>query len=57
LAWFSRIAGVVFGGSFMALSSGSGGATAILVLTAAVVLVWSWLSAVSVKPYTTVAQT
>jgi hypothetical protein len=55
-AWFSHITGVVFAGSFMALSSGSGGATAILVFTAAVVLVWSWLSAVSVKLYKTVAQ-
>jgi hypothetical protein len=55
-AWFSRITGVVFAGSFMALSSGSGGATTILVFTAAVVLVWAWLSAVSVKLYKTVAQ-
>jgi hypothetical protein len=55
-ARFSRITGVVFAGSFMALSSGSGGATAILVFIAAVVLVWSWLSAVSVKLYKTVAQ-
>jgi hypothetical protein len=51
LAWFSRITGVVFAGSFMALSSGSGGATTILVFTAAVVMVWAWLSAVSVKLY------
>ena len=51
LAWFSRITGVVFAGSFMALSSGSGGAAAILVFTAAVVLVWVWLSTVSVKLY------
>jgi len=55
-AWFSRITGVVFAGSFMTLSSGSGGATAILVFTAAVVLVWAWLSAVSVKLYKTVAE-
>jgi hypothetical protein len=54
-AWFSRITGVVCAGSFVALSSGSGGATAILVFTAAVVLVWSWLSAVSVKLYMAVA--
>jgi hypothetical protein len=54
-AWFSRITGVVFAGSFMALSSGSGGATTILVFTAAVVLVWAWLSAVSVELYKTVA--
>jgi hypothetical protein len=55
-AWFSRITGVVFAGSFIALSSGSGGATAILVFTAAVVLVWAWMSAVSVKLYNTVAE-
>ena len=53
-AWFSRITGVVFAGSFMALSSGSGGATTILAFTAAVVLVWAWLSAVSVRLYKTV---
>jgi len=49
--WFSRVTGVVFAVSFMALSSGSGGATTILVFTAAVVLVWAWLTAVSVKLY------
>jgi len=49
--WFSRVTGVVFAGSLMALSSGSGGATTILVFTAAVVLVWAWLTAVSVKLY------
>ena len=53
-AWFSRITGVVFGGSFLALSSGAGGAAAILVFTAAVVLVWAWLAAVSVKLYRSV---
>jgi hypothetical protein len=50
-AWFSRITGVVFAASFLALTSGSGGATTILVFTAAVVLVWAWLSAVSVRLY------
>jgi hypothetical protein len=50
-ACFSRITGVVFAGSFMALSSGSGGATTILAFTAAVALVWAWLTAVSVKLY------
>jgi hypothetical protein len=49
--WFSRVTGVVFAGSFVALSSGSGGATTILAFTAAVVLVWAWLTAVSVKLY------
>ncbi|WP_102145452.1 DUF998 domain-containing protein [Mycobacterium hubeiense] len=48
-AWFSRIAGAYFGLSFLAMMSGSG--AAILAFTAAVVLVWAWLSAVSVKLY------
>jgi len=45
----------VFAGSFGALSSGFAGATTILVFTAAVVLGWVWLSAVSVKLYRSVA--
>lgn len=48
-AWFSRIAGGLFAVSFIGMASGS--AAAILVFTAAVVLVWAWLSAVSVKLY------
>jgi hypothetical protein len=50
-AWFSRITAVVFAVGFAALASGSGGAAAILAFTAAVVLAWAWLSAVSVKLY------
>jgi hypothetical protein len=50
-AWFSRVTGFVFAASFLALSSGSGGAPAILVFTAAVVLVWAWLTATSIKLY------
>ncbi len=50
-AWFSRLVGLVFAISFVALSSGAGGAAAILVFTAAVVLVWAWVSAVSLKLY------
>lgn len=50
-AWFSRATGAVFGLSFVALSSGTGGAAAVLTFTAAVVLVWGWLTAVSVKLY------
>ncbi len=56
-AWFSRITGLVFAGSFLALSSGSGGAATILVFTAAVVLAWAWLTALSVKLYRGVGQT
>lgn len=50
-AWFSRVTGAVFAASFIGLSSGSGGAAAVLVFTAAVVLVWAWLSAVSITLY------
>ncbi|HEX2285822.1 MAG TPA: DUF998 domain-containing protein, partial [Mycobacterium sp.] len=53
-AWFSRITGLVFGGSFLALSSGTGAPATILAFTAAVVLVWAWLTAVSVKLYRSV---
>lgn len=53
-AWYSRITGLVFAASFIGLSSGSGGATTILVFTAVVVAVWAWLAAVSVKLYRTV---
>jgi hypothetical protein len=55
-AWFSRITGLAFAASFLALSSGTGGATTILVFTAAVVLVWAWLTAVSIKLYRRVEQ-
>ena len=50
-AWFSRITAVVFALSFLALSSGKGGPATILAFTAAVVLAWGWLTAVSVKLY------
>ncbi|MCV7213828.1 DUF998 domain-containing protein [Mycobacterium crocinum] len=50
-AWFSRVTGVAFAASFMALGSGQGGAAAILAFTAAVILAWAWLSLVSVKLY------
>lgn len=53
-AWYSRITGGVFALSFIALSSGSGGPTTVLVFTAAVVSAWAWLAAVSVKLYRTV---
>ncbi|BBZ19562.1 DUF998 domain-containing protein [Mycolicibacterium gadium] len=53
-AWYSRITGGVFALSFIALSSGSGAPTTVLVFTAAVVAAWAWLAAVSVKLYRTV---
>ena len=56
-AWFSRITGGFFACSFVVLSSGTGGAVAILAFTAAVVLAWAWLTAVSVKLYRSVGFT
>ena len=56
-AWFSRATGGLFAGSFVVLSSGAGGAAAILLFTAAVVLAWAWLTAVSVKLYRAVGPT
>jgi hypothetical protein len=53
-AWFSRVTGVFFAVSFVALASGQGGATAVVAFTAAVVLAWAWLAAVSVKFYRSV---
>jgi len=53
-AWFSRITGLFFAGSFLALGSGAGGPVTILVFSAAVVLVWAWLAAVSVRLYRSV---
>ena len=56
-AWFSRATGVLFAGSFVVMASGAGGAAAILLFTAAVVLTWAWLAAVSVKLYRAVGAT
>jgi hypothetical membrane protein len=56
-AWFSRATGLAFAGSFLALSSGSGGAATILAFTAAVVLIWGWLTGVSIKLYRSAGQT
>ncbi|RDH75783.1 DUF998 domain-containing protein [Mycolicibacterium moriokaense] len=50
-AWFSRFTGALFAGSFVFMSSGLGRAAAVLLFTAAVVVAWAWLSAVSVKLY------
>ena len=50
-AWFSRGTGLLFAGSFAALASGTGGTASILAFTAAVVVVWAWLTAVSVNLY------
>jgi hypothetical membrane protein len=50
-AWFSGLAGGLFAATFVVLPSGWGGAASLLAFTAAVVLVWAWLAAVSVRLY------
>ena len=54
-AWLSRITAAFFAVSFGFLASGSGGAAAILLFTAAVIWAWVWLAAVSVKLYRSVS--
>lgn len=50
-AWFSRVTGVFFAATFVFMASGAGGAAAVLSFTAAVVVVWVWLSALSLELY------
>jgi hypothetical protein len=50
-AWFSGSTGVLFAATFVALPSGWGGAASMLAFTAAVILAWAWLAAVSVFLY------
>lgn len=50
LAWFSRITGVGFLAGFVGIASGSQGPT-VLAFVAAVLVVWAWMSTVSVKFY------
>jgi len=54
LAWFSRVTGIAFLAAFAGLASGSHGPTTPAFI-AAVLLVWVWLSTVSVHFYRTVA--
>jgi hypothetical protein len=53
-AWFSRLTGGLFAVSFVFMASGAGGAAAILIFTAAVVIAWAWLAAVSARLYKSV---
>lgn len=52
LAWFSRGAAVIFLAGFAGIASGSHGPTT-LAFVAAVVIVWTWLSTISVHLYRT----
>jgi hypothetical membrane protein len=50
-AWFSRVTGVAFLAGFAGVASGGGSAALNLAFTAAIVLVWAWMSAVAVHLY------
>lgn len=58
-AWaaFSRTTAVVFLAGFAMVASGQGSAVANLGFTAAVILVWAWMSAVAVDHYRAVGRT
>jgi hypothetical protein len=53
-AWYSRITGALFAGGFAAIASGSNGSAIVVLFSAAVVLAWAWLTAISVRLYRTV---
>ncbi|MGA5463575.1 DUF998 domain-containing protein [Mycobacterium sp. NPDC050041] len=50
-AWFSRIVAGFFGAAFVATASGAHGALTMYAFTVAVIVMWGWLSALSVKVY------
>jgi hypothetical membrane protein len=52
LAWFSRVTGVVFLAGFVGIASGSQGPT-VLAFVASVIVVWTWMSTVSLTLYRT----
>jgi len=51
LAWFSRATGVVFLAGFAMVASGGGSRTANLLFTAAVILIWAWMTTVALDRY------
>jgi hypothetical protein len=50
-AWFSRITGVLFLAAFAGIASGSGNVVLTLAFVAAVVLAWTWVSALAAHLY------
>ena len=57
LAAFSRATGVIFLAGFAMVASGGGSRPANLVFTAAVILIWAWMTTVAVNRYRRVGQT
>ncbi|MET0865327.1 MAG: DUF998 domain-containing protein [Nakamurella sp.] len=56
LAVFSRVTGVVFLAGFAMVASGGGSRIANLIFTAAVILVWIWMTTVAVDRYRRIAR-
>jgi Protein of unknown function (DUF998) len=50
-AWYSRVTAVLFAIGFGAITAGSGAPATVLMFTAAVILGWSWITAVSLHLY------
>lgn len=50
-ALYSRVTGVVFLAAFAGIASGSQGVWTTLPFTAAIILAWSWITALSVRTY------
>jgi hypothetical protein len=50
-AWYSRITAILFALGFGAISAGSGAPATVVMFTVAVVLAWTWLTAVSLHLY------
>lgn len=53
-ALFSRVTGVLFLAGFLCIAAGAGREWATVTFTAAIILVWAWLSALAVRVYRSV---
>lgn len=51
---YSALTGAVFAGGFGAVASGSDSPAAVIAFTAAVIIAWAWLAAISIKLYSSV---
>jgi hypothetical protein len=57
LAWFSRVTGVVFLAGFAMVASGGGSRVANMLFTAAIILIWVWMTTVALDRYRRVGRT
>ena len=56
LAWFSRVTGVVFLAGFAMVASGGASRMANLLFTAAIILIWAWMTTVALDRYRRIGQ-